>query len=421
VSGLAAVPSAIDPLVRSGAIRRAAESLGHGPLTEAALARHVHPLFSRVLRRAEIYLSNHSLGRPPDQTALDLAEFAESWTRDMDDAWPAWLHAQGQVRAMIARLIGVSRPDAVVPRVSAGQGLRAVLNSLNGVPRVLASRGEFDSVDFILKAYHARGRAVVNFVELDERRMVSPARVVDTLNTGKPHALVIVSQIYYLSGQVLDGLEAIVRAARARGTLVLIDMYHAMGVVPCAFESLGADFAIGGNYKYTRGGPGAGWLAVHPRHLSPGPTEAPPTLDTGWFAKEGTFGFERPEAPLTSAGGDAWLECTPAPVLAYQARAGLEFVLAIGVGRLREYSVGQQEFLAAELARRAVPIDRIEPRGAFLLMPCADAPAMVMRLKRAGVNTDSRLGRVRLCPDVLNTREELARAAEIIAREMSAP
>jgi len=410
---------AIDPLVKCEAIRRAAADLGWGPLTEESLVRHVHPLFSRVLAREEIYLSNHSLGRPLDQTARDLAEFADLWSRNMDDAWPVWMSAQDHVRAMIARLIGVSRPDAVVPKVSAGQGLRAVLNSLPGVPRVLTTRAEFDSVDFILKTYHARGRAHVTFVELDEKRLVRPERVIEALRTPVKHDLVVVSQIYYSTGHVLDKLQEIVKAAHSRSTLALIDMYHAMGVVPGTFEALGADYAIGGNYKYTRGGPGAGWLAIHPRHLSTKSTAAPPTLDTGWFAKEDTFRFERPEAPLTSVGGDAWQECTPAPLLAYQARAGLEFTLAMGVNRLRAHNLGQQEFLAGELSRRGVILGIIEPRGAFLLMPRDDAPGTVTRLKSAGINSDSRLGHVRLCPDLLNTRGELARAADVIARVCS--
>ena len=105
----------------------------------------------------------------------------------------------------------------------------------------------------------------------------------------------------------------------------------------------------------------------------------------------------------------------PAPLLAYQARAGLEFTLAMGVERLRAFSLEQQRFFADLLTGRGVPVETVEPRGAFLLMPTVDAPGTVTRLKTAGVNTDSRLGRVRLCPDVLNTRAELTRAADIIA------
>ncbi len=410
----------VDPLVRLGPIRDAAAALGAGPLSEELVTRHVRPLFSRVLERREIYLSNHSLGRPLDQTARDVAEFMDLWYRDMDDAWEAWMGAMDHFRAMVAALIGVSRPDAVVPRVSAGQGLRAVLNSLDGAPRVLSTRAEFDSVDFILKTYHARGRARVTFVELDEQRLVRPERLIGAMSSGEPFDLVVVTPVYYSTGQLLERIREIVAAAHARGSLVLLDMYHAMGVVPCDFEGWDADFAIGGNYKYTRGGPGAGWLAVHPRHLAAAPTDVPPTLDTGWFAKLDTFGFERPELPRTSAGGGAWLECTPAPLMAYQARAGLEFVLAMRVERLRAYGLELLGVLEDELSRRGVRAERPRPGGAFTLVPYPGAPAVVERLKRAGVNTDSRLGRVRLCPDVLSTREEMARAAEIIAREMPA-
>ena len=48
------------------AIEEAVATLGAGPLDDAALARHVAPLFSRY-RAAfgdRIYLANHSLGRP---------------------------------------------------------------------------------------------------------------------------------------------------------------------------------------------------------------------------------------------------------------------------------------------------------------------------------------------------------------------
>jgi kynureninase len=43
--------------------------------------------FSRVLERDEIYLANHSLGRPPDRMAEDVRAALDAWYRDMDGAW----------------------------------------------------------------------------------------------------------------------------------------------------------------------------------------------------------------------------------------------------------------------------------------------------------------------------------------------
>ena len=61
--------------------------------------------------------------------------------------------------------MGAPRADCVVPKTSAGQGLRAVLNTYDTVPRVVATRGEFDSLDVILREYARRRRIALSFVE----------------------------------------------------------------------------------------------------------------------------------------------------------------------------------------------------------------------------------------------------------------
>lgn len=406
-------------------IQGAVHALGPGPLTEAGLQAHIFPLFSRVLGRKEIYLANHSLGRPLDRMAQDVNAAMAAWYTDMDGAWERWLEMIERFRAGVAAIIGVSRTDAIVPKTAAGQGLRAVLNSLRSArPRVLATRGEFDSIDFILKVYEARGCAHVSWIEPGPGSLFSADAICRAIASA-PEApdLVVVSQVMYATGQLLDGIERIIGAAHGRGALVMLDMYHSAGVVPVNLEQIGADFAIGGSYKYLRGGPGACWLAVHPRHLrehGAGTTglanpALAPTLDTGWFAKKDTFLYQRPEMPEFKDGGDAWLESTPPVLPMCQALSGLDFTAAIGVQRLRAYNLEQQAYLADRLRAAGVEVREISPRGAFLLVRHADAPGLAERLKARGLNTDARSGHIRLCPDVLNTREELARAASILA------
>lgn len=399
-------------------ISRAVSALGAGPLEESALVRHVAPLFSRVLAREEIYLANHSLGRPLDQTRDDVLEALDLWYSDMDRAWEAWLGEQSHMRARLALLLGLSRADAVVPKTSAGQGLRAVLNALPApCPTVVATRGEFDSIDFILKTYQLRGRAEVNFVEPRAGDSFDPADVLAQISPDTD--LVVVSSVFYASGRVMEGLAEIIAEAHRHGAVVLLDTYHALGVMPVAMEALGADFAIGGSYKYLRGGTGACFLAVHPRHLDPSGVARSGlrTLDTGWFAKRDTFKYQRPETPELSAGGDAWLESTPPVLIPYQCRAGLQLTLALGVERLRAYTLGQLAFFGAALRDGGVPfVGGDERHGAFLRVPTRDTGAFVARLKDRGLNADARLGHVRFCPDILTTRDELGRAASIIAQ-----
>ena len=114
-----------------------------------------------------LYLANHSLGRPLDAMADDVAEATAVWYSELGDAWDAWLEERQAFRTRIAALIGATQVDCVIPKTSAGQGLRTVLNALPGKPRVISTRGEFDSIDVILKQYAALQRIELQWVEPD--------------------------------------------------------------------------------------------------------------------------------------------------------------------------------------------------------------------------------------------------------------
>lgn len=386
------------------------------------LVRHIHPLFSRVLKREGIYLANHSLGRPLDQTADDVREALDLWYTRMDEAWAAWLGEIEAFRSRIAALIGWPRADAVIPKTAAGQGLRAVLHALPSAnPAVVTTTGEFDSIDFILRSVEARGRCRLTLVGPDDRGLFHADDIIAAIDAGTD--LVVVSLVFYATGQLLEGIGEIIARAHARGACVLLDAYHAAGAMRLPPDSLEADFMIGGSYKYTRGGPGACWLAVHPRHLEQTHPELV-TLDTGWFARRDPFAFERGSIER-AAGGNAWLESTPMVLAAYQARAGLELTLALGVDRLRAYSLTQQQALIDQLRGCGLTVRSIEPRGAFLLLPTGNVRRDVARLAELGVHVDGRPcpsgrgGYLRLCPDILTTGDEMAEAARRIAQALS--
>ena len=148
--------------------------LGPGPLTEAGVRAHLAPLFARVLeaQRGRIHLANHSLGRPLDVTDDDVREALAAWYTRMGDAWDSWSLEIAAYRARLAALLGAPRLDCIVPKGSAGQGLRAVLNTQDGTPRVVATRGEFDSLDVILREYARRGRITLALVETTRRTVV---------------------------------------------------------------------------------------------------------------------------------------------------------------------------------------------------------------------------------------------------------
>jgi kynureninase len=396
-------------LARIGA---AVAALGPGELTEAALAQHVAPLFGRVLAAGagQAYLANHSLGRPLDVTAEDVQEALTAWYTALGGAWDAWGTEMQAFRQRLAALAGAPRADCIVPKSSAGQGLRAVLNSLDGVPRVVATRGEFDSLDVILREYTRRGRIALTLVEPEADGRFATAAILRAIEPGAD--LVVVSQVIFTTGQRLADLTGIVAAAHAVGARIMVDTYHSLGVFPVDLAALDADFAVGGSYKYLRGGTGACFLYLHPRHLD----GSLRTLDTGWFAKRQPFNYERPDPPQFGEGGDAFLESTPAILPFYQARAGQMFTHALGVDRIRALSMRQQRRLVALLAERGVAaVGGTEDRGAFVTVVDARAGLWSASLHARGVVTDARGRYLRLCPDVLTTDAELVRAADAVA------
>ena len=168
--------------------------------------------FSRALSRKEIYLANHSLGRPPDRMAEDIRTAIDGWFRDMDGAWDLWLETRDKWRALTAKLVGAPRADCIVPKTSAGQGLRAVLNALQGKPRVATSDGEFDSIDFILRVYREQGK-----IELK----ITPWQEISAEGAD----LVVLSTVMFRTGEVVKHLPKLIHDAHAKGALVLLDVY----------------------------------------------------------------------------------------------------------------------------------------------------------------------------------------------------
>jgi len=374
--------------------------MSNEPITEDWLRRRVWPRFSRVRKEyGKIYLANHSLGRPPDRMAQDVQHALDLWYHDLGGAWTDWLAARERFRALTARLIGAKRADCIVPKTSAGQGLRAVLNAIEVAKgrklRVVASDGEFDSIDFILRVYREKGRIDLRLMPWQEMADVRAD-------------LLVLSSVMFRTGERVRELPKLLRAARAGGALLMLDVYHHAGALPLDVAMLNVDFAIGGSYKYLRGGPGACWL-----YLRPGHAETLRTLDTGWFAKHEPFSHERPDPPQFGPGGDAWLESTP-PVLTHvQALAGLELTLELGVDRLRAYSLQQKQLLVDLLALRGVKAEGAGERyGAFVTVTHPQAGKLAEALAERGVVGDARGDRLRLCPDILNTESELAQCAE---------
>ena len=174
---------------------------------------------------------------------------------------------------------------------------------------------------------------------------------------------------------------------------MLLDVYHSLGVFPVDSRALDVDFAVGGSYKYLRGGPGACFLYVAPRHLDAGVG----TLDIGWFAKESPFAYARP--------GSAALRRRRRRVARID--AGGAAVLP-GARRADVRAGGGRGAAARAFAQRSGDSLRCSPsrdvaqgaagRGSTS-SSCAPTPGMGGALEARGIVTDARGEWLRMCPE----------------------
>ena len=398
----------------------AVAALGAGALTEQAIATCLRPLFTRTLSAPGIYLASHSLGRPLDAIQADLAEGAGLLQDAGVNAWAEWEQEELRYRASLAGLLGAPRADCVVPRLSAGHALRSVLNMLPAGARVLTTAGEFHSLGMVMQQYAALRRIKLSVFPFRNRPqsldLPGLVKAIEARSArGNAPALVVVSQVFFATGQVLGStaeLATLALACHRVGARLLLDSYHSLGIVPLNAPATGCDFIVGGCYKYLRGGPGAAFLYLAPQVLASGLRP----LDTGFFALEPDAPWHTAGGPRLRPGGDAHLESTPAVLTYYQARSGLAFTEAVGVERLRAYSLRQLTILRQRLTELGIASQGgDEQHGAFLTVEAADATGVVAALAAESIATNARDKRVRLCPDCLTTTDELEATAAALA------
>jgi len=100
-------------------------------------------------------------------------------------------------------------------------------------------------------------------------------------------AVVTASMIDFRSAEIHD-VASITESAHHAGALIVWDLAHAAGIIPCDVERHRVDFAVGCGYKYMNGGPGAPAFMYVAPHLVNDVHQPIP----GWFGHDAPFAFE---------------------------------------------------------------------------------------------------------------------------------
>jgi len=215
-----------------------------------------------VLPPGVIYLDGNSLGALPRSVPARMAQAVEQeWGEGLIRSWndAGWYPAPSRVGARIAPLIGAAADEVIVAdstSVNLFKLLVAALRLRTGRRRILGERGDFPTEGYV-------AGSVAELMDA-EFLALEPEALLPAID--EQVAVVSLTHVNYKTGRIHD-MAAITRRAHAAGALVVWDLCHTAGAMPCDLTGCGADFAVGCGYKYLNGGPGApAFVMVARRH-----------------------------------------------------------------------------------------------------------------------------------------------------------
>jgi len=241
-----------------------------------------------------IYLDGNSLGVLPRATKARLLDAVEiEWGQDLIKSWNkhGWMHLPTRVGDKIAGLIGAKAGQVVAADSTSINVYKVVSSALKmqkGRIKIISDQGNFPT-----DLYMVQG--ITNQIGRDkcQLNLVSPDDVISAIDDDT--ALVMLTQVDFRTGRIYD-MDAITKAAHAKGALVCWDLCHSAGAIPVLLDECNVDFAVGCGYKYLNGGPGApAFVYVAKRHLA----KAFQPL-SGWHGHASPFDFSTEFTPANT-------------------------------------------------------------------------------------------------------------------------
>jgi selenocysteine lyase/cysteine desulfurase len=316
--------------------------------------------------------------------------------------WDVWVTKNEAVRNLMARVLN-AKPDEIAVTASASAGLNALATAMQfsgGRDKVVISDFEFPTNAQIWHAQEPRGARVVH-VRRDADGYIPPEAFAKEID--ERTKLVAITHVCFRNGARLD-IPAIVKLARAKGAMVLLDCYQSVGSLDIDVQQLDLDFAVGGMLKYLLGTAGIGFLYVRDsltRSLQP--------THSGWFSQENIFAMDitanRPahNARRFEAG-------TPPVVNCYATEAGLKIILDVGTPaierRIRALTRRCMEQLR-EIGWEAVTPAVDQRRSAMICVPSRASGPLSQELMKRDIVTSNRDANLRICLHFYNNDEDV--------------
>jgi selenocysteine lyase/cysteine desulfurase len=316
--------------------------------------------------------------------------------------WDVWVTKNESVRNLTATLLHAA-PDEIAVTASVSAGLNALASAINFTgPRnkVVVSDFEFPTNAQIWHAQEPRGAKVVHVPRAADGYI--PAEMFEKA-IDEQTQLVAITHVCFRNGAKLD-IPGIVRLARAKGAMVLLDCYQSVGSLDIDVKALDVDFAAGGMLKYLLGTAGIGFLYAKDscvRSLVP--------TNSGWFAQANITAMDitanrpAPNARRFEAG-------TPPVVNCYAAEAGLKLLLKVGTPAIEKRNYALTRRCMARLHEIGWP--SITPaqdarRGATVAVPSRDSAKLSAELMKQDIVISHRDDNIRASFHFYNNEDDV--------------
>jgi kynureninase len=370
-------------------------------------AEELAPHYSAFRVSERLLLTGHSHQAWPDVGREGVLEAWDDAALHADEKWGRAFEKADRVRDGFRHWL--EAPDAELALDQNTFGL--VLRFLSGLdllrrPRLVTTSGEFHTLRRLMA--RLAEEELLDVVVVDARPAKTLAERL-AAETNEHTAAVLVSAVLFEDSRMVPGLGELAAACEKRGAELLVDVYHALGVMSFPLDDLASAWVVGGGYKYLQLGEGNCFLRVPPHG-----DELRPRL-TGWFAEFAELAAEKtPGAVEYPRGGMRFAGATYDPTSHYRAARVFDFFQEQGLTpeALRENYLRQTTLLAQGLG-----VDgQREDYGGFVAVEVVDAEEVSRRLAEESVMTDSRGRHLRLGPAPYLTDDQLERAVGAVRR-----
>ncbi|MBD1584430.1 aminotransferase class V-fold PLP-dependent enzyme [Pseudoalteromonas sp. S16_S37] len=383
------------------------------------LALKLQPHYSDFKVSERILLSGHSHQAWPNVAKNGLLECYQDAAAHVDDKWGKAFEKAQRVKDFYAKLLGEKNAQITLGESTHELLLRFLsdLDCFKKPPgraiKIVTTDGEF----------HSMRRQLNRFKQLNmhiEVVSVSPSntlaqRLIDKID-GQTDA-VMISAVFYGTSEIFRDVGLVAQHAHAMKVPCLVDIYHALNVVPFDIKTwqLEHAFIVSGGYKYCQAGEGNCMMRI-PQGYNGSP------IITGWYAEFSVLS-QAPGQVSYGPGYHAFEGATYDPSSHYRAAAVFDFFdqKNLDINTLR--AINQQQITTLRDGIMSVPklaqafnlaSHKHQDNGGFLALTTPHANLWVSKLHEQGIQSDSRGEQLRLGPAPYVSQSQLEQALNVM-------